>query len=141
MRHEAQRVTKERHERFAMFESLGTLRYLSAMHHMDVVIGNSSSGLVEAPAIGTPSINIGERQQGRLLAPSVVQCEPTGPAIRAAITVALSTEHRAISAKRETPYGTPGAAHRIAEVLRSHPLEGILVKRFNDLPNMGLACP
>ncbi|MDQ8021296.1 MAG: UDP-N-acetylglucosamine 2-epimerase [Moraxellaceae bacterium] len=123
-----------RPDRVLLRASLGQLRYLSAMRWADVVVGNSSSGLLEAPAIGTPSVNVGERQRGRPCAPSVISCAATTEAIRAAVTQALSAAHRAIAAQRVTPYGTPGAAQRIAEVLRRQSLQDIVVKHFHDLP-------
>jgi len=133
IRHEIERFAAERPNRVRMVESLGARRYLSAMRWVDVVVGNSSSGLLEAPFVGTPSIDIGVRQQGRPRAPSVIHCAAERNAIRQALRQALSPEHRAIAARRETPYGTPGAAHRIAEVLRAHPLDKLLTKRFHDL--------
>jgi len=134
MRQVAERFAAARPGKVLLVESLGSLRYLSALKHADVVVGNSSSGLLEAPALGTPTVDIGERQQGRPRAPSVVHCAAQAPDILAAIQRALSPEHRAISARCETPYGTPGAAGRIWAVLRTHPLEGLLVKRFHNLP-------
>lgn len=134
MRREAEQFAAARPGRVLLVESLGALRYLSVMQHVDAVIGNSSSGLLEAPALGKPTVDIGERQQGRLLAPSVIHCDANAESIRAAVRQALSPAHQALAARRETPYGTPGAAERIAAVLRSHPLEGLLMKRFHDLP-------
>lgn len=134
MRREAEQFAAARPGRVLLAESLGALRYLSAMQQVDAVVGNSSSGLLEAPALGTPTVDIGERQQGRLRAPSVIHCAATRHAIAAAIRQALSPAHRAQAERRETPYGTPGAAERIAAVLRVHPLEGLLFKRFYNLP-------
>jgi UDP-N-acetylglucosamine 2-epimerase (non-hydrolysing) len=131
---EAERFARARPDRVALVESLGTQRYLSAISHADVVIGNSSSGLVEAPSLGVPTVDIGERQQGRLRAESVVHCAATAADIRRAVGQSLSPEHRALSARRQSPYGETGAAERIAQVLVSHPLQGLLVKRFQDLP-------
>lgn len=134
MREAAERFATARPGKVLLAESLGTLRYLSAVKHADAVIGNSSSGLIEAPALGTPTVDIGERQQGRLRAPSVIHCAPDAPAILAAIRHALSPGHRAVAARRETPYGTAGAAERMLSVLRAHPLDDLLVKRFHNLP-------
>ncbi len=114
----------------AYVENLGASRYLSLMRCADVVIGNSSSGLLEAPAIGTPSINIGDRQRGRPLAPSVITCAHDKEALRAALSQALADTHKKIAAKRQTPYGTAGAAERMAKILASLPLDNILRKRF-----------
>lgn len=100
-----------------LVESLGVRRYLSLMHHVDAVVGNSSSGLLEAPAVGVPTVDIGTRQQGRLRAPSVLHCGESTAEIRQALDTALSASHRAIAARRESPYGRPGAAKRIIDQL------------------------
>lgn len=120
--------------RVKLAASLGQRRYLAAMREAAAVIGNSSSGLLEAPAMGVPTVNVGARQRGRLGAPSVIDCADETAAIRAAIERALQPAFRALAARRETPYGTPGVAERIAAVLREHPLDGILFKHFHDLP-------
>jgi UDP-hydrolysing UDP-N-acetyl-D-glucosamine 2-epimerase len=133
IRREIQRFASMRPERVCVIESLGARKYLSAMRWVDVVVGNSSSGLLEAPFVGTPSVDIGVRQQGRLRAPSVIHCAAQRDAIRQALRQALSAGHKALAARRETPYGTPGAAQRIAAVLRAHPLDTLLAKRFHDL--------
>lgn len=113
--------------------SLGYRRYLSLMRLADAVVGNSSSGIIEAPALGVPTVNIGERQQGRLRAESVVDCAATAPAIAAALDRVLSPAHRESCRTARSPYGQGDASARIAKVLREHPLDGILIKRFNDL--------
>lgn len=133
MRAQAERFAASRADRVALVETLGARRYLSLMQLADVVVGNSSSGLLEAPAVGTPTVDIGQRQAGRLRAASVIHCAGNRGAIREALKRALSTEHRAITARRETPYGNPGAARRIAKVLREHPLDNLLMKRFYDV--------
>ncbi len=109
--------TAERPDRVVLVESMGARRYLSLMHHVDAVVGNSSSGLLEAPAVGVPTVDIGSRQKGRLRAPSVVHCGETTSDIRLALEKALSSDHRAIAARRESPYGRPGAARRIIDLL------------------------
>jgi UDP-N-acetylglucosamine 2-epimerase len=106
---------------------------LSALALAEAVVGNSSSGLIEAPSLGVPTVNIGERQRGRLRAPSVIDCRPDVDAIAAAIERALSPAFRAVAARRETPYGSAGASLRIAATLKSFPLDGVLFKRFFDL--------
>lgn len=133
LRREIKRFASERRGRVLAVESLGVHRYLSAVAAVDVVVGNSSSGLIEAPSIGTPTVDIGERQRGRLFAPSVVHCDEDADSIRRAVEQALSPAHRAIAQQRHTPYGEPGAAQRIAAIVRSHPLDGLLLKRFHDL--------
>lgn len=113
--------------------SLGVQRYLSLMALSDAVIGNSSSGLLETPYVGVPTVNIGDRQRGRLRGPAVVDCIDTTEAILAAIAKARSPELRKIAARCETPYGTPGASAKIGEVLRGLDLDGILFKRFHHI--------
>lgn len=73
--------------------TLGTKRYLSAVKHAAFVLGNSSSGIIEAPTLGTPTVNIGDRQKGRLLAESIVNCEPKEESITHAIGIAESMKH------------------------------------------------
>ena len=114
--------------------SLGQIRYLSAMKHADVIVGNSSSGLIEAPAFGVPTVNIGDRQRGRLKADSVIDCTGNEAAIAEALTKALSPNHRKIAASAVNPYGTPGASAIIKDTLRDVELhEGMLMKRFFDM--------
>lgn len=113
--------------------SLGVRRYLSLMAMSEAVIGNSSSGLLEAPYVGVPTVNIGARQRGRLQGPAVVDCIDTTEAILDAIARARSPELRMIASRRKTPYGAPGASARIAEVLRALDLDGILFKRFYEV--------
>ena len=116
-----------------VYKSLGQLRYLSCMKHVDGVVGNSSSGLIEAPALGKGTVNIGDRQRGRLKAASVIDSAPNREAIVAALqrllTPAFQSEARAV----RNPYGDGGAAARIVGVLRDFPLDDILKKRFYDL--------
>ena len=128
-----------RPERTRVCASLGRRLYLSAMKLCAAVIGNSSSGLIEAPAIGVPTVNLGSRQRGRERAPSVIDCAETRDEIAAAIRKALSPEFRAALGGAPQAYGTPGAAARIVRVLKSHPLDGVLMKRFHDLAGLEAA--
>jgi GDP/UDP-N,N'-diacetylbacillosamine 2-epimerase (hydrolysing) len=118
------------------FSSLGQLRYLSCMQHCDGVVGNSSSGLTEAPSLHKGTVNIGDRQRGRLRASSVIDCEPDTAAIRAALRRLASPEFAAQLAHTVNPYGEGGASEKIVATLRSVSLEGLLKKRFYDLPGM-----
>ena len=120
-------------ERVAAFVSLGQVRYLSLLREVDVVLGNSSSGIVEAPTARTPTVNIGDRQRGRLKAPSIIDCDESADSILIAIEKALSPEFQKIAAKGETFFGEDGASKRIKQVLKEASLEGILLKRFHDL--------
>ena len=120
-------------ERVYFVENLGTKRYLSLLAHSDVVVGNSSSGILEAPSLGTPTVDIGDRQKGRPTGPSILHCSPNKVSIQTALKKALGREHQKISARKESPYGTPGAAKRICEVLEHVDLSGVLKKSFYDL--------
>lgn len=129
-------------ERAVGFESLGQSRYLSAMKEADVIIGNSSSGLIEAPALKKPTVNIGPRQRGRLRAKSVVDCDESREAIVESIRKVLSKEFQAMLTEVVSPYGTGNVACQIKEILKSFELNGILMKPFHDLPFPveGLSC-
>jgi UDP-hydrolysing UDP-N-acetyl-D-glucosamine 2-epimerase len=122
-----------RREQAVQVPSMGVRRYLSLMTISEAVIGNSSSGLLEAPYIGVPTVNIGARQRGRLSGPAVINCGNTTENIRTAIDKARSPELRAIAARRETPYGLPGASAKIVQVLRELDLNGILFKEFHTI--------
>lgn len=117
--------------------SLGQIGYLSLLRHSSVVVGNSSSGLLEAPSCGVPTVNIGDRQRGRLRAPSVIDCAEDRSAIGAALEAALSPAMQAVAARRESPFGAPGCAGRVHAVLRDWPLEGLLKKQFHDVDVVG----
>jgi len=124
-----------RPERVHVFTSLGSVRYLSLLALADVCIGNSSSGLIEAPSLATPTVDIGDRQAGRERAPSVVHCDPVAEEIAAAIATALSPAMREVAARCENPNGDGHAAERIAVVLRRAVADvGELKKAFFDLP-------
>lgn len=117
-----------------MFESLGQRRYLSLLAHADVMVGNSSSGLLEAPYFGLPSVNVGDRQQGRLRAASVIDVPAPSPAsVRRAVLRALSASFRA-RARRLAPRPSQSPSRRIVAVLKSVRLgSDLLKKRFHDL--------
>jgi len=119
-------------EKAAAFTSMGQLHYLSAMRLVDGVIGNSSSGLLEAPSFKIGTINIGDRQQGRVRAPSVIDCQPTEKAIAAALARLFSAEFTASLAHCVNPNGDGDTAGRILSVLRQYPLAGIVKKKFYD---------
>lgn len=111
-----------------VFASLGQLRYLSLMAQVDAVVGNSSSGLYEAPSFGVATVDIGDRQKGRLAAASVIRCDPDPSAIGNAIRRAFETDRSGV----ENPYGDGDSARRIVEVLRAAPpRETLLAKRFH----------
>jgi UDP-hydrolysing UDP-N-acetyl-D-glucosamine 2-epimerase len=113
--------------------SLGQLRYLSCIRYVDAVVGNSSSGLLEAPSLGVATIDIGDRQAGRPRASSVVHCEATREAIDEALRLVYDPKFRATLAGTRNPYGDGGASARIVQLLATHSLDGLVRKRFHDL--------
>lgn len=117
-----------------LFSSLGQRRYLSCMKLADGVIGNSSSGLAEAPSFRIGTVNIGDRQKGRLRAQSVIDCPPERDAIREAISTLYSDAFQRALSSVTNPYGDGGASERIARTLSDYPLAGLLKKTFHDLP-------
>jgi UDP-hydrolysing UDP-N-acetyl-D-glucosamine 2-epimerase len=120
-----------RHEKAVFHTSLGSQRYLSALAEVDAVIGNSSSGLYEAPSYGVPTVNIGNRQARRPRAASVIDCAADDGAIIAAISRALAME---LQESVQNPYGDGRAAPRIAEILSSLKEPSSLVqKSFKDV--------
>ena len=121
-----------RPDRVRMIPSLGQRLYLAAMRHCRAVVGNSSSGLLEAPSLGVATVNIGDRQKGRIRAGSVIDCGETLDEIGAALQKALSPRFRAQLAEVRSPYDSGGAARRIVEVLRDFPLGDVLHKSFYD---------
>lgn len=116
-----------------LYQSLGQRRYLSCLKYVDGVVGNSSSGLAEAPSMGIGTVNIGDRQKGRLSASSVIDCEPNRLSITEAIHALYQPKFRSTLAGTTNPYGNGGASKKIASILASHPLEGILKKSFRDI--------
>ncbi len=119
--------------RACMFQTLGQVRYLSALKHVDGVVGNSSSGLIEAPAFRIGTVNIGDRQDGRIKATSVIDCEPNERAITKALQRLFSEEFRAGLHETQNPYGDGGASQRICRILERIPLESVSRKMFYDL--------
>lgn len=121
------------HPNACAFASLGQLRYLSCIAQVDGVVGNSSSGLIEVPSFGKGTIDIGDRQQGRLRAESVIHCEPRRDAIGAALATLYSEAFAARVKDVRNPYGDGGASERVLEILKNHDLSGIVRKKFHDL--------
>jgi GDP/UDP-N,N'-diacetylbacillosamine 2-epimerase (hydrolysing) len=116
--------------------SLGHRRYLSALAEVDAVVGNSSSGLIEAPAFGKGTVNIGGRQDGRLRASSVVDCAAERGAIAKAIADVLKPGFRAAISSQINPYGDGGASARTVSIIEQWFKRGIIPKSkgFCDLP-------
>lgn len=116
----------------AVYTSLGQLRYLSAMQYMDGVVGNSSSGLIEVPSFNIGTINIGDRQRGRIKSASIIDSGTTVNHIAKSLERLFSSEFRESIKQIENPYGKGGTADKIVEVLQTYPLDMILKKIFYD---------
>jgi len=116
-----------------VFASLGQLRYLSALLYVDAVVGNSSSGLLEAPSFKIGTINIGDRQKGRLRAQSVIDCEPERDSIKAALARLYTKGFQEALKDVSNPYGEGGATEQIIQILRKTDLRCNLKKEFFDL--------
>jgi UDP-hydrolysing UDP-N-acetyl-D-glucosamine 2-epimerase len=117
-----------------VFDSLGHQKYLSCVALADAVVGNSSSGLIEAPSLGCATINIGSRQDGRLRAASVIDCDADRDAIGAALQRISDPAFRASLAGVRNPYGDGGASEKIVAALATLPLADAVKKPFVDLP-------
>ena len=122
------------HTNARAYTSLGQMRYLSCLRHVDGVVGNSSSGLAEAPSFRKGTINIGDRQRGRLKAASVIDCSPDRQSIGTALQRLYSPAFQATLDAVRNPYGEGGASEKVVQVLQDYPLESILKKSFHDLP-------
>ena len=123
------------HTNARAYTSLGQLRYLSCISHVDGVVGNSSSGLAEVPSFRKGTINIGDRQRGRLQATSVINCEPTRQSIESALKKLYSTVFQMSLSKVTNPYGEGGASEKFVEIIKNHALDGMVKKTFYDLCN------
>jgi len=115
------------------FASLGLVRYLSALQFIDACVGNSSSGLLEAPSFHIGTINIGDRQKGRLMAESIINCQPTTDSITKAIQKLYTEKFQAKLPNTTNPYGQGGAVAKIVKILKTYPLTNILKKQFFDI--------
>lgn len=120
-------------DKAACYTSLGYMRYLSALQFVKAAVGNSSSGILELPSFGIPTVNIGDRQKGRLRADSVIDCNTDVDSIEKAIRGALSQEWQTIARNAANPYEQPDTVARIFEVLQQCDLSQMKQKRFYDI--------
>ncbi|MDT8338778.1 MAG: UDP-N-acetylglucosamine 2-epimerase [Sulfurimonas sp.] len=125
-------VTENFHKA-VVFTSLGQLRYLSALQFVDAMVGNSSSGLAETPSFKIGTINIGDRQKGRIKAESVIDCNPNKESIQVACGKLYSKEFQASLKTVKNPYGDGCASAKILEEIKKVDLAGILKKSFFDI--------
>jgi len=120
------------HANARAYTSLGQLRYLSTVALVDGVVGNSSSGLVEVPSFRKGTVNIGDRQRGRLMADSVINCGPERASIGAALHTLYSSQFQSSLSAVRNPYGDGGASDKIVALIKAAELDGILKKHFYD---------
>ena len=118
-----------------VFTSLGIRKYLSLMKYAEFLLGNSSSGIIEAPVFQVPTINIGDRQRGRLQSKSIINCKTDSNSIAAAIQTAMSDEYKSMCKNVISPYGSGNTgkqiAHKVMEVIWDGTID--LKKKFFDL--------
>jgi len=115
------------------FKSLGVVRYLSVMKQVAVVVGNSSSGIVEVPSFGIPTLNIGDRQKGRIQAESTYNCLPDKVSVLKGLDTVLSKEFRELASKVHNPYEKANTAEEIFKVISTYPIEQLNQKHFYDI--------
>jgi UDP-N-acetylglucosamine 2-epimerase (non-hydrolysing)/GDP/UDP-N,N'-diacetylbacillosamine 2-epimerase (hydrolysing) len=106
---------------------------MSALKYVAAVVGNSSSGIIEVPSMGIPTVNIGCRQKGRIAATSVIDCEPDTDSIVQAITKALSNDFKAQAQKTVNPYYRPDTLQLIVKAIATTPIETLHTKHFHDI--------
>jgi len=128
-----EKYVEQNPQRAKVFTSMGQLLYLSAVKNVDIVIGNSSSGIIEVSSFRKPTVNIGQRQQGRLKADSIIDCAEKKQAIIAAIKKGLSSEFKNVLKNTKNPYGSGNASLKIKDYLKKASLENILMKKFYDV--------
>lgn len=105
-------------EKYVFIESMGSTNYLSAIKHCTCVVGNSSSGLIEAPSFGKPTVNIGRRQGGRAQSRSVINCSANAEAIRDAIIMSQTDDFTELCRDVKNVYGEPGAAIKTLQIIK-----------------------
>ena len=115
------------------FTSMGQLKYLSTMQFVDTVVGNSSSGIIEAPSFKIGTINIGDRQKGRVKARSVIDCDPTKEDIQSALRKLYSKEFQDNLKSIANPYSNGNTAEKIKNILNKYDISNIIKKSFYDI--------
>ena len=123
----------EHPSRVLLVQSLGQLKYLSVLKYCELVIGNSSSGLIEVPTFNVPTINIGNRQKGRLAGETVIQCEGDEKSILDALSLAQTNEFKERCKLAKNPYGDGNSSKRILQTLLTSDLENLVYKKFHDI--------
>jgi GDP/UDP-N,N'-diacetylbacillosamine 2-epimerase (hydrolysing) len=122
---------KENNHKAIVFTSLGQLYYLSIMQYVDAVVGNSSSGIIEAPSLKVPTINIGDRQKGRIRAKSVIDCKGTEEDIKEAFDTIFDKKFRETIKNISNPYGDGNSARKIKNILKHSKIS--IIKKFYEI--------
>ena len=122
---------KENSGKAVVFTSLGQLKYLSIMQYVDAVVGNSSSGIIEAPSLKVPTINIGDRQKGRIRAKSVIDCKGTEEDIKKAFDAICDKKFKETLKKISNPYGDGNSARKIKNILKHDKIS--IIKKFYEI--------
>ena len=117
-------------DRCMFIPSLGQRRYFSTLKHVNAVIGNSSSGIIEVPCFGIPTLDIGDRQKGRIAAKSVIHCGYSTDEIKKGLEKVTNYQSRDF----DNPYYKKGTCNAILKVLETYPLENLIQKQFYDIP-------
>jgi GDP/UDP-N,N'-diacetylbacillosamine 2-epimerase (hydrolysing) len=128
-----QSFVQSRDGRAILIPSMGQVNYLSTMKLVEAVVGNSSSGIIEAPSLGIGTVNIGKRQDGRIRAASVIDCDTSEEDITKAFATLYSSSFQEQLKNVVNPYGTGGAAEKILTVLQSTDFSDLIIKRFHDI--------
>jgi GDP/UDP-N,N'-diacetylbacillosamine 2-epimerase (hydrolysing) len=123
----------EKHSNSIVFKSLGRVKYLSCLQLVNGVLGNSSSGIIEAPSFKVGTINIGERQLGRVQAESVINCDPKSSSIKIAIGNLYEESFQSRLSAVVNPFGDGNSSQKIVSILKQVELDNILKKSFHDL--------
>ena len=131
---EIEQFVARNNDRAICFKSLGFKRYLSLMKQVSAVVGNSSSGILEAPSFRIPTLNIGDRQTGRVAAESVYNCAPDKVSILTGLDFIFSDAFKEKAAQAVNPYDKSGTAEAIFNVIKSYPLNQLEHKHFFDIP-------
>lgn len=124
-----QEYVEDNSDRCMFIPSLGQRRYFSALRYMTAVIGNSSSGIIEVPSFGIPTLDIGDRQKGRIAAESVIHCGYSVEEIRGGLSRLIAYDHKQI----DNPYYKEGTCSAILDIIKNYPLENIIQKHFYDI--------
>jgi len=122
---------KENSGKAVVFTSLGQLKYLSIMQYVDAVVGNSSSGIIEAPSLKVPTINIGDRQKGRIRAKSVIDCKGTEEDIKKAFDIIYDKKFKETIKNISNPYGDGNSAKKIKNILKHSKIS--IIKKFYEI--------